>query len=217
MVQPVSARAPALMSSSVYAPMPRVNSSMSSRARFSLGARRVLRCPSSHRISAGSRSIALVKHPKSPRPAVRKVVSWPCISGADFTFCTLVAQCPCQKKTNFSVSWCSRGHHATQPPTEQRLDLGPGRLLRLLALVSRRVRGQCCVRIGVKPRRRCRRGARICAGRAEQPVHSGVETRPVRPRPLRPRSVRTSHGAAGAPRAGGQPWTGPYRRQVRIG
>jgi hypothetical protein len=85
--------------------MPSVNSSISSRARFSFGAWRVLRCPSSQTIRAGSRSIAFSSTAKSPRPRSRNVLSWPCMNSPDLTFWALVAQWPCQKKISFSVSW----------------------------------------------------------------------------------------------------------------
>ena len=116
--------------------MPSVNSSISSRARFSFGALTVFCWPSSQMISAGSRSIAFTRTAKSPRPYWRMVCSWPSIRAADLTFCTLVAQCPCQKKSSFSVNWCGAVTIRSTHHCDQRLDLVPGRLLGLLPGVA---------------------------------------------------------------------------------
>ena len=73
-VQPVSARAPSRTSCSVYPPArPRVNSSMNSRERFSLGALTVFCWPSSQNRRAGSTTIDSARSVKVPRPLARRV------------------------------------------------------------------------------------------------------------------------------------------------
>ncbi len=65
---------------------------MASRARFSLGARTVFCCPSSHTSIAGSTIRDLASVVKSPMPCWRKVSFCRNISCGLRTFCSLVAK-----------------------------------------------------------------------------------------------------------------------------
>jgi len=80
-----------------------LNSSMNSRARFSFAAPTTLSLPSSQTSIAGSTIIAWASFSNVANASDRSVSFCASMSGADFTFCTLVAKWPCQNQVIRSV------------------------------------------------------------------------------------------------------------------
>ena len=96
--------------------MPRVNSSITSRARFSLGFPLWLSCASSQTSNAGSRTEARRSSPNGARAWRRNVSFCRRIRPRSLTFSTLVAKWLCHMSTSRSPSGSGAEEHAVDPP-----------------------------------------------------------------------------------------------------
>ena len=169
-VQPVSARAPSRTSCSVYPPArPRVNSSMNSRERFSLGALTVFCWPSSQNRRAGSTTIASARSVKVPRPLARRVAFCASSIGADLTLRRRRREVVVPAEGELLDDRVLHGDHPADPPRGEVGHLVGDLLAAQLLLLPSRRPGP--------PVAAPRRSGRGCRGRPGVGLRGGAQRR----------------------------------------